>query len=117
MVVPVATRCCVANMKQSSRNPLSWIDDQLEGLERDGLRRRLAVRDGRQSARVVLEGKELVNFGCNDYLGLASDERLAAAARAAIEREGWGSGASPLVSGRSSVHAELERRLAAFEGT
>ena len=58
-----------------------------------------------------------MNFGSNDYLGLAADERLAAAARAAIEREGWGSGASPLVSGRSSSHAELERRLAEFEGT
>ena len=66
---------------------------------------------------MVLDGKELVNFGCNDYLGLAADERLAAAARDAIEREGWGSGASPLVSGRSSVHAELELRLAEFEGT
>jgi 8-amino-7-oxononanoate synthase len=77
----------------------------------------LAVRGGPQRARVVLDGKQLVNFGCNDYLGLAADERLAAAARGAIEREGWGSGASPLVSGRSSVHAELERRLAEFEGT
>lgn len=104
-------------MKQPSYNPLSWIDDELAGLARDGLRRRLAVRGGRQTARVVLDGQELINFGCNDYLGLAADERLAAAARGAIEREGWGSGASPLVSGRSSVHAELERRLAEFEGT
>ena len=104
-------------MKQPPCHPLSWIDDELAGLEQDGLRRRLAVRGGRQTARVVLDGKELVNFGCNDYLGLAADERLADAARAAIEREGWGSGASPLVSGRSDVHAELERRLAEFEGT
>jgi 8-amino-7-oxononanoate synthase len=65
---------------------------------------------------VVVHGRELVNFGSNDYLGLAADERLAAAARAAIEREGWGSGASPLVSGRGSSHVELERRLAEFEG-
>jgi 8-amino-7-oxononanoate synthase len=50
-------------------------------------------------------------------LGLASDERLRTAARAAVERDGWGSGASPLVSGRGEVHAELERRLAEFEGT
>ncbi|HEY4232965.1 MAG TPA: 8-amino-7-oxononanoate synthase [Lacipirellulaceae bacterium] len=98
-------------------NPLAWIDAELKGLERAGLRRRLAERRGAQAARVVIHGRELVNFGSNDYLGLAADARLAAAARAAIEREGWGSGASPLVSGRGSSHAELERRLAKFEGT
>jgi 8-amino-7-oxononanoate synthase len=98
-------------------DPLAWIDDELEILERTGLRRRLAVRAGAQTARVTIDGKELVNFGSNDYLGLAADERLAAAVREAIEREGWGGGASPLVSGRSASHAELERRLARFEGT
>jgi 8-amino-7-oxononanoate synthase len=66
---------------------------------------------------VAVNGRELVNFGCNDYLGLAADERLIAAARVATQREGWGSGASPLVSGRSELHAELERQLALFEGT
>ena len=83
------------------------------------LRRRLAVRAAeRRRARVVLDGRELINFGSNDYLGLASDERLIGGCRASrVEREGWGSGASPLVSGRSESHAELERRLAEFEGT
>jgi 8-amino-7-oxononanoate synthase len=98
-------------------SPLDWIEEELGRLDRAGLRRRLAERHGAQTARVELHGRELVNFGSNDYLGLAADERLAAAARAAIEREGWGSGASPLVSGRGSSHAELERSLAEFEGT
>jgi 8-amino-7-oxononanoate synthase len=101
----------------STHDPLRWIDDALGDLERVGLRRRLAVRQASQTARVVLDGRELINFGSNDYLGLASDERLIEAARVASEREGWGGGASPLVSGRSESHAELERRLAAFEGT
>ena len=74
------------------------------------------TRGGAQSATIVIDGRELVNFGSNDYLGLAADKRLATAARDAAEREGWGSGASPLVSGRSDSHAELERRLAEFEG-
>jgi 8-amino-7-oxononanoate synthase len=86
-------------------------------LERAGLRRRLAVRAGRQGARVDIDGRELINFGCNDYLGLATDERLIAAAARAAEREGWGSGASPLVNGRGESQAELERHLAEFEGT
>jgi 8-amino-7-oxononanoate synthase len=98
-------------------DPLAWIDAELGRLEQTGLRRHLAVRSGPQSHGVVLDGKQLINFGSNDYLGLASDDRLGAAARAAIENEGWGSGASPLVSGRSEIHAELERQLACFEGT
>jgi 8-amino-7-oxononanoate synthase len=100
-----------------SPDPLAWIEEELATLDAAGLRRRLAVRDGAQTARVVLDGKSLINFGSNDYLGLAGDDRLAAAAAATCEREGWGSGASPLVSGRSAIHAELERRLAAFEAT
>ncbi|MCI0333141.1 MAG: 8-amino-7-oxononanoate synthase [Planctomycetes bacterium] len=104
-------------MKTSTHDPLAWIDSALAELERDGLRRQLAVRSGPQTSRVILDGRELINFGSNDYLGLAADQRVTAAARAASEREGWGSGASPLVSGRGEAHAELERRLAEFEGT
>jgi 8-amino-7-oxononanoate synthase len=100
----------------STHDPLAWIEESLGELERAGLRRRLAVRNGTQTARVVLDGRELINFGSNDYLGLAADERLADAARVAGERDGWGGGASPLVSGRSETHAELERKLAEFEG-
>jgi 8-amino-7-oxononanoate synthase len=104
-------------MNESKHDPLSWIDSELERLDSAGLRRRLVIRESPQSATVTIDGRELVNFGSNDYLGLASDPRLAAAAKAAIDAEGWGSGASPLVSGRASSHAELERRLADFEGT
>jgi 7-keto-8-aminopelargonate synthetase-like enzyme len=104
-------------MGKERHDPLWWVDGALGELERSGLRRRLAVRGGRQSSRVVIDGRELVNFGSNDYLGLAADDRLVAAAREAAEREGWGSGASPLVSGRSESQAELERQLSEFEGT
>lgn len=103
-------------MSSPSRDPLRWIEDSLCDLDRTGLRRRLAVRNASQTACVVIDGRELINFGSNDYLGLAADERLIEAARIASEREGWGGGASPLVSGRSESHAELERRLAEFEG-
>ena len=86
-------------------------------LDRQGLRRDLATRKGPQGARIVLDHQELVNFGSNDYLGLAADPRLAAAGIAAIEQQGVGSGASPLISGRDKVHRRLEIRLAKFEGT
>jgi len=78
---------------------------------------RLATRSSRQAARVTIDGRELVNFGSNDYLALAADPRLADAAAAAAEQEGWGSGASPLISGHGRSHERLEERLAEFEGT
>lgn len=98
-------------------DPLAWIDEELERIERQGLRRRLQSREGPQGPRVWVEGRELIHFGSNDYLGLAGDRRLAAAAAEALHREGWGSGASPLILGRSRAHQRLEEALARFEGT
>ncbi|MGL4511760.1 MAG: aminotransferase class I/II-fold pyridoxal phosphate-dependent enzyme [Lacipirellulaceae bacterium] len=99
-------------------DPLAWIDDELERLGREGLLRERRVGlglDPRAPAGDLRERPPLVNFGSNDYLGLARDPRLAAAAAAAAAG-GWGAGASPVVGGRSPHHAELERRLAEFEG-
>ena len=97
---------------------LQWLDGALADLDARGLRRTLAERQSPQRGNeIVIDGRRLVNFGSNDYLGLAADERLAAAARGAIEKYGWGSGASPLITGRSELHAELERKLAEFVGT
>jgi 8-amino-7-oxononanoate synthase len=99
-------------------DPLDWLDESLDDLDRRGLRRTLAARAGLQRGdRIEIAGQSLVNFGSNDYLGLAADPRVTAAAREAMERYGWGSGASPLITGRSELHAELERKLAEFEGT
>ena len=96
---------------------LDWIDDELASLEAAHLRRHLRARQSPQSAAVEIDGCTLINFGSNDYLGLAADPRLAEAAQATIATEGTGSGASPLVSGRSTTHARLEVALAEFEGT
>lgn len=97
---------------------LSWLDDALTDLDTRGLRRTLLERRGPQRGdRIQIDGQELVNFGSNDYLGLAADPRITAAVKAAIDEYGWGSGASPLVTGRSDLHAELERKLAEFEDT
>jgi 8-amino-7-oxononanoate synthase len=64
---------------------------------------------------VVAEGgRSLVNFAANDYLGLASHPRLLAAAHAAIDRYGFGAGASPLVAGHSRLHEQAEAAFARF---
>jgi 8-amino-7-oxononanoate synthase len=103
-------------MDYSTPNPLAWIDSELDTLESQGLRRQLAVRGSPQTVRLTLNGRELINFGSNDYLGLAAEGRLAAAVARAVAEEGWGSGASPLVTGRCALHAQLELRLAEMEG-
>ena len=104
-------------MKPAAWHPLAWLDEELAALDAEHLRRTLHERQGSQGPTIVVDGQTLINFGSNDYLGLAGDARLVEAAVAAAREEGWGSGASPLVIGRSARQAELERRLAEFEGT
>jgi 8-amino-7-oxononanoate synthase len=76
-------------MKYSHHDPLEWIETELAGLARRGLRRELRTHTGPQQARMRMGGRELVNFGSNDYLGLAADPRLIAAAAGAAQQEGW----------------------------
>ena len=92
--------------------PLAWIEDDLVALRSAGLERPHRVRSGRQGREVDLDGQTLLNFGSNDYLGLAGDVRLTKAASKAACAEGFGAGASPLVSGHSQAHELLERALA-----
>ncbi|MCC7084535.1 MAG: 8-amino-7-oxononanoate synthase [Pirellulales bacterium] len=98
-------------------DPLDWIDDELTALDAQHLRRGLVTREGPQDAVVTVgQSHNLINFGSNDYLGLAADRRLNDAAAIVAQNEGWGAGASPLVAGRSLSHEQLERRLAEFKG-
>ena len=91
---------------------LAWIDAGLATLSADNLLRPHRVRTGKQGAKVILDGRELVNFGSNDYLGYAGDVRLTKAASRAACGEGFGAGASPLVSGHSQAHEHLEWAIA-----
>ena len=64
-----------------------------------------------------MDGRVLLNLSSNDYLGLAQDPRLIAAAQDAAARWGAGAGASRLVTGHLALHAAVEEKLAAFKGT
>jgi 8-amino-7-oxononanoate synthase len=78
--------------------------------------RRRRVVESPQSRELVVDGRVLLNFCSNDYLGLAGDPRVAAALAAGAERWGTGSGASHLICGHTAVHHELEEALADFVG-
>jgi 8-amino-7-oxononanoate synthase len=92
--------------------PLAWIEGELDALRAAGLERPHRVRAGRQGREVELDGARLLNFGSNDYLGYAGDVRLTKAASRGACAEGFGAGASPLVSGHSLAHETLEAALA-----
>jgi 8-amino-7-oxononanoate synthase len=88
----------------------------LAARDEQGLRRTRRLLTTAQRARVSVDGREYTAFCSNDYLGLAADPRLAAAAKAGIDRYGVGAGASHLILGHSTAHHELEVALAAFVG-
>jgi 8-amino-7-oxononanoate synthase len=93
------------------------LGERLAELESSGLRRRLRLIDGPQGPRVTLDGRDVLLLCSNNYLALADHPRLREAAAEAALELGTSSGASRLISGSMSIHAELEARLADFKGT
>ncbi len=95
---------------------LAWLTEELRDWASQGLlRQRRSVRplpDG----WCEVDGRHVLNFASNDYLNLAGDPRVIAAAADALSTWGVGSRASALVCGRTAWHEQLERRLAEFEG-
>lgn len=93
----------------------AFLDERLERLSADGLRRRIRQMDSAPGPRVCCEGRDVLLLASNDYLGLANDARVKARAAEALAAYGAGSGGSRLTTGALGPHGELERRLAAFK--
>jgi 8-amino-7-oxononanoate synthase len=94
-----------------------FIDTELRRLKDAGLYRRLRRVDGAQDSTLTLDGRAVINFSSNNYLGIANHPALVTAAKEAIDRYGCGSGASRLISGNMTLHEELETKLAQFKNT
>ena len=94
-----------------------FIQDELQTLKSASLFRHLRSVAGDQGPTLMVDGREVLNFSSNNYLGLANHPALGKAATAAIERYGCGSGASRLISGNMTLHEELEIKLAQLKGT
>ena len=90
---------------------------RLAEVKENGLYRRLRAVEGAQDAAIILEGREVLLFSSNNYLGLANHPALKQAAQKAIAQYGCGSGASRLISGSMTIHHELEQRLATLKKT
>lgn len=92
------------------------LPQRLDELRDRDLYRRRRMLESPQGREIVVDGRQLLNFCSNDYLGLAADQRLRAAFKAGVDRWGVGAGASHLVCGHTAVHHELEDALADFVG-
>lgn len=95
----------------------AFLTESLQKIEAAGLKRSLRELSSPQGAEVICDGRRLVNFSSNDYLGLAADPRLSEATRLALDEAGLGSGASRLVCGNHTLHEALEAALAGFKRT
>jgi 8-amino-7-oxononanoate synthase len=90
---------------------------ELLRIEDAGLYRKLRRVESDQGPTLRLDGREVINFSSNNYLGLANHPSLCKAAKEAIDRYGCGSGASRLISGNMTLHEELESKIAELKGT
>lgn len=94
---------------------LQWIEDELQNLKEAGLYNRIRTLSSPQGAWLVVDGKRVLNFCSNNYLGMANHPQLVQAARQAVEKYGVGPAAVRTIAGTMDLHLELERRLAAFK--
>src|ERR1700761_2766712 len=92
------------------------LQSELQALREESLLRIRRVVQSACGPRIEVDGRELLAFASNDYLGLAADPALIDAACAGARRWGVGSGASHLISGHYGAHDTLEERLAAYVG-
>ncbi|TNM37307.1 glycine C-acetyltransferase [Nocardioides albidus] len=90
---------------------------ELDGIEKAGLTKRERGIRGPQSAEIVADGAEVLNFCANNYLGLADDPRLLEAAHEALDTWGYGLASVRFICGTQEQHLELERRISDFLGT
>jgi len=94
---------------------IAHVQTRLDALAAQSLIRQRRIADTPCAPRQTVDGRPMLAFCSNDYLGLAAHPQVVAALREGAELYGAGSGASHLVSGHSRAHALLEERLAAFE--
>ena len=97
-------------------NRLNWIQDEIRTLQDTGLLNRIRTLGSPQGAWLTVDGKKVLNFCSNNYLGLANDPRLVKAATDALNKYGVGPGAVRSIAGTMQIHLDLEKRIAEFKG-
>ncbi len=96
-------------------NKLNWINESLTNLKETGLYNQIRTLNSPQGAWLVVDGKKVLNFCSNNYLGLANHPRLVDAAQEAMAKYGVGPGAVRTIAGTMELHNELEERIRRFK--
>ena len=94
---------------------LTWIDEELQNLQDAGLYNKIRTLSSPQGAWLIVDGKHVLNFCSNNYLGLANHPRVIDAAQEAMRQYGLGPGAVRTIAGTMDLHLQLEKRMAAFK--
>lgn len=94
---------------------IAWIDDELVALKAAGLFNRIRTIESPMDGHVTIDGRSLLNFCANNYLGLANHPRLRTAVKEAVDKYGVGPGAVRTIAGTNSLHIQLEEKLATFK--
>lgn len=97
-------------------NKLTWIDEELQNLRDKGFYNNIRTLGSPQGAWLIVDGKKVLNFCSNNYLGLANHPRLIEAAKKAMDEYGVGPGAVRTIAGTMDLHVRLDHRLAEFKG-
>lgn len=100
-------------MQQDGRT--AWLRDEIENLKGAGLYNNIRTIDSPMDAWVTIDGRRLLNFCANNYLGLANHPRIRQAAQQGIEAYGVGPGAVRSIAGTTTLHVDLEQELATFK--
>ena len=95
---------------------MKYISDELEEIKKAGLYRELNIVEGAQGTHLEIKGRTYLSFCSNNYLGLANNPLVIKAVKDAVEKYGWGAGASRLVSGNMTLHEALEDEISRFKG-
>src|ERR1700690_506952 len=95
---------------------LEWLTQEINSLKDQGLYNHIRTIGSAQGARLIVDGRDVLNFCSNNYLGLANHPKIVEAARVAMKKYGVGPAAVRSIAGTTDLHIELEKRLAKFKG-
>jgi glycine C-acetyltransferase len=97
-------------------NRVSWVEEEIQSLRENGLFNQIRTIGSPQGAWLIVDGKKVLNFCSNNYLGLANHPKMVNAVKKVVDEYGVGPGAVRSIAGTMDIHLELEKRLAQFKG-